>query len=90
MPIVLNCSADLARKLMTSPRPSYWGNLHAILLKAHDPSAGVYHWPRVAETDEMRGMGSAHSGSHPPRGPDAENPDPGHANFGSPKMGGRT
>ncbi|WP_428030610.1 hypothetical protein [Ancylobacter sp.] len=58
MPIVLNCSADLARKLMTSPRPSYWGSLHAILIKAHDPAAGVYHWPRVAETDEMTGMGA--------------------------------
>jgi hypothetical protein len=57
MQIVLNCSAELARKLMASPRPSYWGNLHAIVLKAHDPSEGVYLWPRVAETDEMRGMG---------------------------------
>lgn len=58
MQIVLNCSADLARRLMLSPRPSYWGNLHAILIKAHDPSEGVYHWPRVAETDEMKGMGN--------------------------------
>lgn len=58
MQIVLHCSADLARRLMTSPRPSYWGSLHAILVKSHDPSAGVYHWPRVAETDEMKGMGS--------------------------------
>ncbi|GLK71006.1 hypothetical protein KHC23_09560 [Ancylobacter dichloromethanicus] len=77
MPIVLNCSADLARRLMTSPRPSYWGNLHAILVKAHDPSAGVYHWPRVAETDEMKGMGAQPTAS----------PNPGSLDPGSRKMG---
>lgn len=57
MQIVLNCSADLARRLTSSPRPSPWGNVHAFLVKAHDPSQGVYHWPRIAETEEMKGMG---------------------------------
>lgn len=57
MQITIHCSADIAARLTTNPIQSYWGNLHAFLVKAHDPSKGVYHWPRVAETDEMRGMG---------------------------------
>lgn len=57
MQITIHCSADIASKLTSAPIPSFWGNLHAILVKAHDPSKGVYHWPRVAETDEMKGMG---------------------------------
>lgn len=55
--ITLHCSPDIARRLTSCPRASYWGILHAILVKAHDPSQGVYLWPRVAETDGMMGMG---------------------------------
>lgn len=57
MQIVLHCSPSIARFLTASPRPSYWGELHAILIKAHDPSKGVYHWPRVAESDDRKGLG---------------------------------
>lgn len=57
MPITLNCSAAIARWLVSNPRPSNWGNLHAMTVKAHDPSEGVYLWPRVAETEDMKGMG---------------------------------
>jgi hypothetical protein len=57
MPITLNCSAAIARWLVSNPRPSFWGSLHAIMVKAHDPSEGVYLWPRVAETEDMKGMG---------------------------------
>jgi len=57
MQITLRCSPDLAKWLTSTPWPSYWGNLHAFLVKAHDPSKGVYLWPRVAETDGMTGLG---------------------------------
>lgn len=57
MPITLVCDPELARWLTSAPCPSFWGSLHSFMVKAHDPSTGVYLWPRVAETEGMKGMG---------------------------------
>lgn len=53
----IRCHASLARRLLSNTYPSHWGTLHAFIIKAHDPSEGVYVWPRVAETEGMTGLG---------------------------------
>lgn len=53
----IRCEASLARRLLSNVKPTYWGNLHAFLVKAHDPSEFVAFWPLVPITEGMTGLG---------------------------------
>lgn len=48
----IDCSAALARRLLSNPIGQPWGHCHAILVVATEVNAFAAWWPRVYENDK--------------------------------------